>query len=220
MKRLLFTLFLALSLAHAGGAAASEDANELFLKGRALIENNCGDCHGGTRLALEEGIEAVKRAIELGYRDEAAASKALAEAYNILSLVYAPPDSFERASIRGKQDAVYKRLLELVPDDPQVRLDYAVFVDDAGAKLEHARVAATLAPEWADARFLLAATLLESGNWEEALPEAEAAIEQANCGAVARYGRRLGELFDRAGRPKEASIIQAEAEARAKTVKC
>lgn len=215
MKRLLFTLF-AFLLAQPNAAAASGDADELLLKARAQIENNCGDCHEGTRPDLEAGIEAVKNAIELGCRDQAAAYKALAEGYNTLAFVYALPDSREKEFIREQQGAAYERLLALVPDDPQAHFDYAVFIDDAGAKLEHARAAAELAPKWAEARFLFAATLVQSGNWEEAFPEAQAAIENADLVDVERYGRRLGELFDLAGRPKEAETLRAEAAARAK----
>lgn len=216
MRRLLFTLFLAFSLAHPGRAAASDDADELFLKGREQIEENCGDCHDGTRLGLEEGIESVRRAIELGCRDEVAAYKALAKAYGTLRLVFAIRDSSEQQQlIDEQQDAAWKRLLDLVPDDPQVRFEYAIFVDDAGPRLEHARAAAELAPEWADARFMYAVTLVESGSWKAALSEAQTAIEKADCVDVSRYGIRLGELFDLAGRPDEASMLRKEADGRA-----
>jgi len=209
MNRRFFTLILTLLLVSSSVAAAERD--ELFAKGRALIDDNCGDCHGATRLGLQAGIEAVKQALELGLADEKAAYKALAEGYNTLALVYAVPDSEEQKFIRGQQEGAYRRLLEIAAGDAQVRFDYAQFLSDPRAKLEHFAAAAKLAPQWAEARFALAAALAGTGKLEAALPEASTAIALADRDHVERYGRRLGELFELAGRPAEASMLRNEA---------
>ena len=210
MNRRFFTLILTFLLVSSSVAAAAE-RDELFAKGRALIDDNCGDCHRATRQGLQAGIEAVKQALELGFADEKAAYKALADGYNTLALVYVIPDSEEQKFVRGQQERAYLHLLEIAADDAQVRFDYAQFLADPAAKLEHFEAAAKLAPRWAEARFALAATLAAAGNVEAALPEARAAIALADRDHVERYGRRLGELFELAGRPAEANMLRNEA---------
>lgn len=210
MNRRFFTLTLTLLLVISSMAGAAE-RDELFAKGRGLIDDNCGDCHGGTRQGLQAGIEAVKEALELGFADEKAAYQALVDGYNTLALVYAIPDSEEQQFVRGQQEGAYGRLLEVAADDAQVRFDYAQFLTDPAAKLEHFEAAANLAPKWAEARFALAASLIAAGNVEAALAEAQTAIALATRDEAERYGRRLGELFDLAGRPDEATMLREEA---------
>jgi hypothetical protein len=190
--------------------AGAAEPDELLVRGRALIDANCGDCHGGTRSGLEEGLAAVKKALDFGLADQVAAHKALAEGYNTLALVYAVPDSEEQRLIGGWQEASYRRLIELAPRDPLVRFDYAQFLSDPALRLEHLEQATRLAPSWAVVRFLLAMTLAETGAWDRALPEARAAIAGAGRDDVERYGLHLVEVFELGGRFAEAESLRSE----------
>ena len=195
--------------------AGAVGPDELLVRGRTLIDDNCGDCHGGTRSGLEEGLAAVKKALDLGLADRVAAHKALADGYNTLALVYAVPDSEDQRLILGLQATSYQRLIELAPRDPQVRFDYALFLSDPTLSLEQLEEATRLAPSWAQARFLLAMALTETGAWDRALLEARTAIAGARRHDVEHYGQRLAEMFELEGRSAEAKSLRNEVRRRA-----
>ena len=68
---------------------ARPSAAQEFAHAKESIDNaNCIDCEGGTQKGLEEGIAEMKRAIEDGYPDKAAAYKLLDDAYSKYGDVY------------------------------------------------------------------------------------------------------------------------------------
>ena len=219
MKRAMLTLMLAALIACQSEQAVADSpgrARALFTQGKTLIENNCGDCRGGTRAGLETGIETMRQAIELGYPNKAEAYKLLTQAYNTLALVYAEPDSAEQKKVQSEQRELYRQLIELDPNDAAIRVEYAILAEDPYERLMQLRQAVEVAPKFAEARFVLAATLIERGDWESGTAEARTAIAQAqDADAAARYGRRIGELLTIAGRPQEAALVEAEARQKA-----
>jgi hypothetical protein len=73
--------------------AAKESAvtiQQLFQRGRQLVEDNCADC-ASTRRSRKEVLEAVdllKKALRRGYKDEAGVHRLLMIAYSNLSTVF------------------------------------------------------------------------------------------------------------------------------------
>ncbi len=213
MKRLSVT-FLILLLALP--AAAADTAAELFAAARAMIDANCADCYQATRHGLEGGIDTMKQAIDAGFTDQVAAYKALARGYNTLALVHAIPDSDEQKLIVRQQQAVYEHLVEIAPNDAEVRIEYALFLREPAAKVEHLEVAAKAAPDSADARYLLALALLDAGDAEAASPHARRAIALARQSAVGNYLKHLEERLGNAGLAAEAEHLRNEARRKAK----
>jgi tetratricopeptide (TPR) repeat protein len=216
MKRMLITLSLTLLVT--GGHAAAGEADQLFTEGLALIRKNCGECLSATRAGLEDGIDAVETAIELGY-DELAGYKALARAHNTLAFAYTRADTEERKAALERLDTVYQRLLELAPNDAEVRVAYARLVHDPAARLEHLGAAVEAAPELPAARSLLALTLIELGNVEAALPHARAAVAIARPDIAADLARQLAQRLDAAGRTADAEQLRATARGRLRNAK-
>jgi hypothetical protein len=216
MKRMLITLSLTLLLT--GGQAAAGEADQLFAEGLELIRTNCGECLSATRVRLEDGIAAVRMAIELGY-DETAGYKALAEAHNTRAFVYTRAGTEDRKDALAELDAVYRRLLELAPDDAEVRVGYARLLHDPAERIEHLEAAAASAPELAHVRNFLASTLIELGQLEAALPHARAAVALARPDVADEFARRLARRLDAAGRAADAEQLRATARARLRNAK-
>src|SRR6266851_5590496 len=83
---------VALLGAAAALAAAAAPGREDFERGRRLVEDNCGDCMGGTRQGLEDGVAALRRAFDTGYSEPAAVYRLLADAYATLAYAHAKTD--------------------------------------------------------------------------------------------------------------------------------
>ena len=214
MKRLSVTLLLVLLLPLP--AAATDTAAELFAAGRALIDDNCSECYQATRHGLEAGVDAVKQALDAGLTDRVAAYKALARAYNTLAVVHALPDSDEQKLLARQQQAVYEQLVEAAPNDAEVRINYAQFLREPAAKVEHLEVAVKAAPDSADARYLLALALFDAGRNDDALPQARRAVALARRSAVGNYLEHLEERLQHAGLAAEAEQLRSEARSKTK----
>ena len=90
MNKSLITVMLlvAIMISFDKGRAQEVDPEEYFLRGKKLIEANCGDCMGGTQQGLNEGISELLKSIVYGYKNKVEAYKLLADAYNTVAPVY------------------------------------------------------------------------------------------------------------------------------------
>lgn len=118
--------------------------------------------------------------------------------------------AFEEAKADEAAIRSYRLALALRPtlDDARLRLAGALFANGAleAAEREYALLA-NRRPEWTHARLQWAATLESLGR----MAEAEAvlvALRQADAASVVVI-RRLAELYERAGRAKEAGVLRA-----------
>lgn len=209
MKRTIITLLLLL-LTTAQVAAAAE-SDDLFATGAALIEAHCSECDGATRAGLEAGITAMRQAIDLGYANPIAAYQLLADGYATMAWVHAPLQSAEQTSYLALQDAAYRRLVELAPNDAAIRLEYATFLTDPAARLPHAQAAVSLAPESANAHFVLAVTLVEMQQYGASMNEADAAIAYATVEEANKYADYLSGMYLAAGMTAESTLVLDEA---------
>ena len=121
---------VALLGAAAALAAAAAPGREDFERGRRLVEDNCGDCMGGTRQGLEDGVAALRRAFDAGYSEPAAVYRLLADAYATLAYAYARTDPNALPRFEALRREVLQRLAALTPDDPWPCYELAVIEPD------------------------------------------------------------------------------------------
>src|SRR5205823_3074225 len=118
---ILFIFFLAIPTS----LVAQDNPEAHFKRGKELIEQNCGDCAGGSGKGLEEGINEVLKAIDLGYRDPKNAYKVLAGAYNTMAIVFSKPRSSEEKELFQRRKQMYEKLVSLDPTDVNALFEYA-----------------------------------------------------------------------------------------------
>jgi hypothetical protein len=190
---------VALLGAAAALAAAAAPGREDFERGRRLVEDNCGDCMGGTRQGLEDGVAALRRAFDAGYSEPAAVYRLLADAYATLAYAYAKTDPNALPRFEALRREVLQRLAALTPDDPWPRYELAVIEPDRDSQLAALRRLLAERPRYADAYFAVATILEERGRRAEAILEMEQAVAAAGPGAIDVYRRRLAEMRRQAG---------------------
>lgn len=191
------------------GAARPQDqsAAQHFVRGRELIEANGVDSMGSTRKGFEEGLAEVRKAIELGYPDKAAAYKLLANAYNTLALFYAKPDSEEQKRAFLLQKQALEKLLELKPDDPRIRADYARAVKDQEMETAAWRDVVASEPNDAEARWFLGVLLVHNGQIDEGMTHLKKMVELANLYLGQIYVEGARSALIEKGRKAEAAEI-------------
>lgn len=192
--------------------AQEADIQQRFEQAKKLIESNCGDCMGGTKKGLEEGIAELSAIMDLGYSDKVKAYKLLAYAYNEMSAVYATPDSDEQKRIRHEINKVYEQLVKLEPNDPKILYDYARYLDDKDAQLSTYRKIVQIEPDNIDARFAFGNLLLERGKVNEGFDQLRETLKRASERELKNYGRRTIELLEKHGRKKEAKNLKSDLE--------
>jgi len=144
-------------------------AEEYFLQGRQLVEGNIGD--GGTQKGLEEGIDALKKALETGYPN-------VIELYKLLGKAYLVMSHYDKSYLKKGQE-IYEILLKIAPDDPDVLDDYAsrYLKDNKTRQIEFFRRIIKIDPKRADARYVLGLTLIETGSIDEGIKSGIEGIE-------------------------------------------
>lgn len=208
MKR---TLIALLSLLLTAGPLAAAESDDLFASGAALVEAHCGECDGATRAGLESGIAALRQAIDLGYANPIAAYKLLADAYATMAWVHSPIESAAQQSYLTLQDAAYQQLIALAPNDAAIRLEYATFLVDPVARLPHAEAAVSLAPQSANAHFVLAVTLVATQQYAASMDAADTAIAYATVEEANKYASYLSGMYLAAGMTAESTLVLDEA---------
>ena len=143
-------------------AESEEEAVELFSDGKMLVERNCAVCEGGTREGFLEGISLIEQAIEAGYADRLSADKELANTYGLFAGGYTRSGSEERKIYIRKFRELYERILELDPNDTELRMSYADTLKDKESRLAEYRKILKIDPDHFSARFLIGAALLET----------------------------------------------------------
>lgn len=199
-----------------GSAATPQDqiAAQHFVRGKKLIEHNGADSMGSTQQGFEEGIAEVRKAIELGYSDRAAAYKLLANAYNTLALFYAKPDSEEqREALLLRRDALEK-LLELRPDDPRIRAEYASVIEDKEMGLAAWRDVVAEEPNDAEARLTLGVHLVQRGQIDEGMSHLRKMVELADLYRGQFYVDSAQRALNEKGKKVEAEEIRRLAQRR------
>lgn len=209
-KFMLAATFVAATTSAGPVMSGADSPHKHFLQGKALIEKNCGDCMGGTRSGLEEGIAEVLKAIELGYTDSVGAYKLLAEAYNILRFVYAKRDPQEREAIRQTQQETYEKLMDLAPHDPEVFYEYAMALKNRDDRIPIYRKILKIDPRYSPARYSLGLWLVEHGQVEEGLDHAIKSIEYGDSAFGYHYSGVVKKLLTDHGRPGEAERLSKE----------
>jgi hypothetical protein len=190
--------------------AAQDNPEAHFTRGKQLIEKNCGDCAGGSKNGLEEGINEVLKAIDLGYRDPKAAYKVLADAYSTMAIVFATPRSSEEKELFRRRKQMYEKLVSLDPADANTLFEYAkslAATDDEETQLTALRNVLKLKPNHTGARFFVGVLLLRRGQASQAVTEIRKGLESAEGDDLNEYGPRAVQLFQQAARREDAEAI-------------
>ncbi len=176
--------------------SAGADAQKLFQEGKRLVEANCGDCADSTRAGLERGVKMLERSLDQGFPHPDRALKLLESAYRGLMLIYAEPDSEERAQLRKRHDQVLERWLAVSPDDPDALLESAHTLDPKASEAIARRVL-KLEPNRAEADYLLGISLVDQGKVDEGILHLRRAYENAD------WNRRDGIWKQDCGSPQD-----------------
>lgn len=214
-------------------------AQEHFLRGKDLIENNCIDCNGGTEAGMIEGIKEIEAAIQAGYNDQIAAYKLLADGYNAMS-TYTERNTSQSQAYSTKQAEVEHKLYELDPSNPQIALAYVDTLRADDKKAPVLREIVNRGPgqdsTYQDAAYELGLILLRGSDYHEGMslvldaiarekdPEGINTFAQGLIGALAEKGcplvdeqklqQRLNESFGKAisgtGNPEDLSKFKID----------
>jgi tetratricopeptide (TPR) repeat protein len=183
--------------APAGGA--DQPGRVEFERGRRLVEDNCADCVSGTRQALEDGVAALRRALDAGFPDPATVYRLLAEAYPTLAYLHAKRDPDAQRRFVALHREALERLAALAPDDPWPRYEPAVIEPGRDAQLAALRRLLATHPRHAAAHFSVSTILAERGRLDEAILALEQAVAAAGPGEIESYRQRLGDLRRQGG---------------------
>jgi hypothetical protein len=179
-----------------------------FGQAKKLIEANCADCAGATKEGLVEGIDAMQKALEVGYVDRAGGLRLLARAYNDLALVHSKPDSIEQGQALARRRAVLEQLVAFSPKNPDVRYEYVMTLSDPTQRILALREILAVEPLHEDTRFGLATSLAEQkGSEPEAVKLLAELVESSDPQRSLTYAKRLHALFLQLGRKTEASAL-------------
>jgi tetratricopeptide (TPR) repeat protein len=158
------------------GVDPPPEATDHFAQGKKLIEDNCVECMGGNRSGLEQGINEMQKAIDLGYQPAKDPYKLLEDAYANLRIF--SEDKEERKSLEAKQKEIYERLYELDPRDPQILEDYSMFVATTNdEKLKVLEQAVEIDPKRAKAQFLLSLSLIQKKDFANGISALQEAVK-------------------------------------------
>jgi hypothetical protein len=153
----------------------------------------------GTRPGLEDGVAALRRALEAGFPDPAPIYRLLAEAYPTLAYLHAKRDLDAQRRFVALHREALERLAALEPDDPGPRYELAVIEPDRDAQLAAlGRLLATY-PRHAAVHFSVGTILAERGRLDEAILALAQAVAAAGPGEIESYRQRLGDLRQQGG---------------------
>lgn len=192
----------------AAQAPAPEEAAKLFSRGKAQAEANCADCTGSSAAALEEGLAAIRRAVEMGYPDRAAAWRLLAESYGALAWAFAEPGSPEQQAAVAEQREAYERWLEVEPQNTQALYDYAFTFTDADERLAVLERLLAVDPEHGEGLFAVGQIELEKGRVEEGLDTMRRAFDAARFEVAKELGERLLAAYEERGMVEPARAVR------------
>jgi tetratricopeptide (TPR) repeat protein len=211
MIRFLVSLILLTAISLSTTAAASaQTAERHFQRGKGLIESNCADCMGSTKKALKEGIADLNKAIDMGYSDKVAAYKLLADAYNTLAIVYSDSGSQEEKTYSEARQDTYRRLLDLDPQNAQIRYEYAMTLSDSTKQIGALRDVLKLNPNYADAHFTIGMLLIRTDQVDEGIGELKKGLQLAEPERSKVFGRRLIDILVGLGRKEEAEQVRED----------
>ncbi len=148
---------------------------QVFRSGEELIAGNSGEATGWSRAAVEAGISRVEKSLADGFRDRAAAYRALSRGYNAMWSRY-ELDAGERARYRRMEAETAKKVWEL-SGDPRWGMSWALNLPDGKENVSACRAVATKHPRHAPARLALATALCREGPNGEGLKNLLAGIE-------------------------------------------
>jgi hypothetical protein len=179
-----------------------------FGRAKKLIEANCADCAGATKEGLVQGIDAMQKALDVGYVDRAAGLRLLATAYNELALLHEKPDSVEKGEALIRRRAVLEQLVAFSPNDPDARYEYVMTLSDPKQRILSLREILAVEPLHEDSRFGLAMTLAEQrGSEPEAVKLLTELVESSDGERALTYAKRLHSLLLQLGRKSEAGAL-------------
>lgn len=182
-------LRLAVALAATAGFSCLAQTKQLspaeqhYLRGKKLIENNCTDCNGGNAAGMAEGIHEVEAALSGGFTNQIAAYKLLSDAYNAMS-AYTESDPKQSEAYSAKQVEVDRKLYELNPKDTQAALAYAHILHTDDQKVPILRQIVKIGPDnakstYQDASFELGLILIKKNEqYQEGLTLTMETIER------------------------------------------
>lgn len=184
-----------------GIAAATSEAEKRFQSGKALIEQNCGDCEEATRDGLQEGINEIKAVLEKGYADKLSAYQLISDAYNTIAIVYAAPDSEEQKALLEKKRVIDEQILALSPNSPRLLYECGISLENKEERLRVMRRVLAIEPTNASARAVVGKLLVKRGQVDDGIKKA---IEHAEPHEKATYQEELNQLLAQHGKQKPA----------------
>lgn len=196
--------------------AAGETAAERFARGRALIEDNCGEAYPKSRKVLEDGIADLLAAVHQGV-DTADAHRLLACAYGTLGSRFAIPD--ESVKLASKELEALRGAATRDPRDVPTRLRIAALTADKQEALDAYEAVLGIAPDHAVALYGSGELLLRRNQTEKALERLERVGEMANPREARAWAGDVVRILREHGRRARADQLKAKLDAKAKSAR-
>ena len=193
---------------------AGLNAAQVFRSGEELIANNSGDGPGWSRTEVEAGIARVRKSLADGFRDKAAAHRALSLGYEAMWSRY-EMDGAERARFRRLEAEASKKVWELT-GEPRWGLDYAVNLPDEKESLAACRAVVARHPRHAPARLALAAVLCRQGPTADGLKHLLAGIDVLDAAEIETRRSELTSQGFQCGSGQGFSAVERAIAARSK----
>lgn len=191
-----------------------EDASERLARGRAVIEENCGDAYPASREVLEKGIADLIAAIQQGV-DTADAHRLLACAYATLGSRFARQGD-ERVAIAHKEREALRRAAQLDPRDLASRMRLGDVTADKREQIDAYNSVLAIDPNHARALYASGKLLLRSNEKDKGLGRIERAAEVAGPEDAAAWGDEVVRLLREQGRGHRADELKVKLNAKAK----
>jgi hypothetical protein len=209
------TLLLAVQLLAASAALPAraqsdpaQTAEQAFAEGKALVETNCADCAGASAQELEQGLQKIERALELGFADGAAAYRLLGEGYGALAFAFAAPGSPEHQRAREAQAASYQRWFEADPANGDALYAYATTIETPADRLAALHYLDQIDPDHLWGQASLAEMEIASGAVPMGLRRLQRAFDAAEGETKREFGERLIDAYEREGLTAEAEAVR------------
>ncbi len=185
------------------GAVTKE---ERFGRAETLIGFSLGDSVGATREGLEAAAAEIEELLREGYPDRASSYLLLAQAYN--ALAFMPGDEATRARYRPKEAEAYRQLSKLEPNEPKWSLEYAMALDDVGARLDALLQTIAKAPHYSMARLIAGKLQVKRGDVDGGVKNLVLAAQDFSSEEAQAHGNDVVGTLNRLGRKEDAKAVE------------
>lgn len=187
-------------------AAQKRSLDEL----RTELARNCGQCYGASKDAFVVAARDLER-FAAEHPNDLAARRILAQTYNEWSIAYMESDDPQFPVLRRKYHDTYAELVQAMPDDARLLLEYSFATTDVEKQRKALERAAALAPMDTEIEFQLGALYANALKKPDlGFSYMTRAFERETSGRKLQYGKSLISYLSLSGREQQAQSIRQQ----------